>query len=113
MTRMRVIIPCQSFQNRSNDDNEDDDEKERKVKMLRKTISHRKKKRTKRGIELNEVPSIRGHIVTFCDAYTKWIESRFAAVLDMYVNVNVRFASASMTTSVCLRILCTPHKVSA
>lgn len=72
-----------------------------------------KKKRTKRGIELNEVPSIRGHIVTFCDAYTKWIESRFAGVLDMYVNVNVRFASASMTTSVCLRILCTPHKVSA
>ena len=105
MTRMRVIIPCQSFENRSNDDDEDDDEKERKVKMLRKIISHRK--------ELNEVPSIRGHHVSFCDAYTKWIESRFAAVLDMYVNVNVRFASASMTTSVCLRILCTPHKVSA
>jgi len=43
---MRVIIPCQSFENRSNDDDEDDDEKERKVKMLRKIISHRK--------ELNE-----------------------------------------------------------
>ena len=44
VTRMRVIIPCQSFENRSNDDDEDDDEKERKVKILRKKISHRKKK---------------------------------------------------------------------
>ena len=50
--------------------------------------------------------------MTPCDAYTKWLESHFAAALDMYVNVNVWFASASKTTSLRLRTLCTRHKVS-